>query len=70
VIVEIDKHNYANRRNVQSLLAPKKRAKPTQDTQIDTDKRQKRALENFVEIGSVSWTLMLTIYFLSLHKGI
>ena len=77
-LVQQDRINYGIRNGNFDLPMPgtqtKKRKLDEVGIDVDSDvnggnKRRKLNNDGFLDCGSVSWSLLLAIFFLSLHKG-
>ena len=76
-IVELDHRYQAEEMNTKGFLRKRKYDQiskdPNKESEIDevgrhTQKR-KKLIQGFLDIGSSSWSMMLAMYFISLHKS-
>lgn len=66
-LVMVDKENFEIK-NGRVPSGSKRRPEAVEFSQ-ETQKKKKVSADGFLDVGSVSWSLLLAIFILSLHKG-
>lgn len=68
LLVKLDRENFERKNGIVPSKSSKRKLDSMESAE-DGPKRRKVPSEGFLDVGSVSWSLLLAAFILSLHKG-